>query len=77
MLCRQCGSSELSFQEASGGVLEETSDSGGVTLGTVRTNAGPMAIARVVGARPGDELTLRVADRALVGRRRRPARPGS
>jgi uncharacterized OB-fold protein len=68
-MCRRCGSLEFAPEPAPGGTLEETTESAGpdgpVTLGTVRTGAGPMVVARVVGARPGAEVNLRVREGAL------------
>ena len=37
-------------------------------LGTVRTDAGPMVVARVEGASPGERVALRVDDGALTAR---------
>jgi hypothetical protein len=42
-----------------------------VTLGTVRTSAGPVVIARVFGAQPGAAVALRVRDGVLEARRPR------
>jgi len=42
-----------------------TGPDGPVTLGTVRTDAGPMVVARVADARPGAAVTLRVVDGAV------------
>jgi hypothetical protein len=60
-MCRRCGSIEFAPERAADGTLEEATGS----LGTVRTDAGPMVIARVVGARPGATVTLRVVDGAV------------
>ena len=60
-MCRRCGSIEFAPEPAAGGTLEEATGS----LGTVRTDAGPMVIARVAGARPGAAVTLRVVDGAV------------
>lgn len=68
-MCSRCGSLEFAPEPAPGGTLEDATESAGpdgpVTLGTVRTSAGPVVIARVVGARPGAEVTLRVRDGAV------------
>ena len=60
-MCRRCGSLGFAPEPAAGGMLEEATGS----LGTVRTDAGPMVVARVAGARPGAAVTLRVVDGAL------------
>ena len=60
-MCRRCGSLGFAPEPAPGGTLEEATGS----LGTVRTDAGPMVVARVAGARPGAAVTLRVVDGAL------------
>ena len=60
-MCRRCGSLGFAPEPAPGGTLEEVTGS----LGTVRTDAGPMVVARVWGAQPGAAVTLRVVDGAL------------
>ena len=60
-MCRRCGSLGFAPEPAPGGTLEEVTGS----LGTVRTDAGPMVVARVAGARPGAAVTLRVVDGAV------------
>jgi hypothetical protein len=60
-MCRRCGSLGFAPEPAPGGTLEEATGS----LGTVRTDAGPMVVARVAGAQPGAAVTLRVVDGAL------------
>jgi uncharacterized OB-fold protein len=67
-MCRRCGSLEFTDVPAPTGVLEEIADAQPATLGTVRTAAGPVVVARVVGARPGAEVALRVSDGALEAR---------
>jgi hypothetical protein len=50
-------------------VLEETTAADPIVLGTVRTDAGPMVVARVEGASPGERVALRLDDRAVTARR--------
>jgi len=68
-MCRRCGSLGFAPEPAPGGTLEQATESAGpdgpVTLGTVRTDAGPMVVARVADARPGAAVTLRVVDGAV------------
>jgi uncharacterized OB-fold protein len=70
-MCAGCGNRACESEPAPEGRLEEaTTVAGGadgepVTLGTVRTCAGPVVIARVIGARPGATVALRVRDGAL------------
>jgi uncharacterized OB-fold protein len=68
-LCRGCGARELLAEQAGTGVLEETTAAETVVLGTVRTDAGPMVVARVDGASPGERVALQVDDGALTARR--------
>jgi uncharacterized OB-fold protein len=68
-LCRGCGSRDLRAEQADTGVLEEATAAGAVVLGTVRTDAGPMVVARVDAASPGERVALRVDDGALTARR--------
>ena len=68
-LCRGCGSRDLRGEQADTGLLEETTAADPVVLGTVRTDAGPMVVARVEGASPGERVALRVDDGALTARR--------
>jgi hypothetical protein len=75
-MCERCGGIEFDAQPAPDGVLEEatptaTPEGEPVTLGTVRTAAGPVVVARVVGARPGAVVALRMRDGALEARRPR------
>jgi hypothetical protein len=69
-MCRRCGS--LTFDEvpATDGILEEATDAPHATLGTVRTSAGPVVVARILGVRAGDRVALRVRDGALEARAR-------
>jgi hypothetical protein len=64
-MCRRCGSLRFDEVPAPDGVLEEVADG----LGTVRVGAGPMVLARVEGAAPGDAVALEVRDGALTARR--------
>ena len=50
-------------------MLEETTAADTIVLGTVRTDAGPIVVARVEGASPGERVALRVDDGALTARR--------
>jgi hypothetical protein len=65
-MCRRCGSLRFGEVAAAEGVLEEVA--GG--LGTVRVAAGPMVVARVLDAEPGDAVMLEVRDGALTARGR-------
>ena len=47
---------------------KEMTAAGPIVLGTVRTDAGPMVVARVEGASPGERVALRVDDGALTAR---------
>jgi len=67
-LCRACGSRELPAEQAGTGLLEETTAADPIVLGTVRTDAGPVVVARVEGASPGERVALRVDDGALTAR---------
>ncbi len=67
-LCRGCGSHDLPAEQADTGLLEETTAADPIVLGTVRTDAGPMVVARVDGASPGERVALRVDDGALTAR---------
>ena len=60
-MCRRCGSLEFAPEPAPAGTLEQATGS----LGTVRTDAGPMVVARVVGARPGRSRDVAGRDGAL------------
>ena len=78
-MCARCGGLEFAGEPAAGGTLESATTAAGpdgdaVTLGTVRTSAGPVVIARVIGARPGAEVALRVRESALEARRPRRAK---
>jgi hypothetical protein len=64
-MCRRCGSLRFGSVAAPDGVLEEVA--GG--LGTVRVGAGPVVVARVEGAAPGDAVALEVRDGVLIARR--------
>ena len=68
-LCRGCGSGDLRAEQADTGLLEETTAADPVVLGTVRTDTGPMVVARVEGASPGERVALRLDDGALTARR--------
>jgi hypothetical protein len=70
-MCRQCGSLEFDEVRAAEGILEELTPAQPATLGTVRTSAGPMVVARVVGVRAGARVALRVREGALEARRLR------
>src|SRR3954468_3888580 len=75
-MCARCGSLDFEAEPAAEGLLEEATTAAGpdgepVTLGTVRTAAGPVVIARVIGARPGGEVALRMREGALEARRPR------
>jgi ribosomal protein L40E len=59
-LCRSCGSQDLRPEQAEGGVLEETAAAQPAVLGTVRSDAGPIVVARVERAVPGERVVLRV-----------------
>ena len=78
-MCARCGGLEFAPEPAARGTLESATtaagpDGDGVTLGTVRTSAGPVVVARVIGARPGGEVALRLRDGALEARRPRRAK---
>ncbi|UGS33861.1 hypothetical protein DSM104329_00226 [Capillimicrobium parvum] len=79
-MCARCGGLAFDAEPAAGGTLESATTAAGgpdgeaVTLGTVRTNAGPVVVARVIGARPGSEVALRLRDGALEAWRPRRAR---
>ena len=64
-MCRRCGSPAFRDVPAPDGVLEELAVAQPATLGTVRTAAGPVVVARVLGARPGERVRLQVRDGAL------------
>jgi hypothetical protein len=68
-MCRRCGSLRFGSAEAPGGVLEEVAVAEPATLGTVRTDAGPVVVARVDGCAPGERVALEVCDGALTARR--------
>jgi uncharacterized OB-fold protein len=68
-LCRACGSRDLRAEQADTGVLEETTAADPVVLGTVRTDAGPMVVARVEDAAQGERVALRVDHGALTAHR--------
>jgi uncharacterized OB-fold protein len=70
-ICRRCGSLEFGEVPAPEGILEELAEAQPATLGTVRTAAGPVVVARVVGAKPGATVALRVRDGALEARKPR------
>ena len=70
-LCRACGCRELRSEQAGAGLVEETTAADPVVLGTVRTDAGPIVVARIEGALPGERVALQVEDGALT------ARPGA
>ena len=65
-MCRRCGSLRFGAGAAPDGVLEEVA--GG--LGTVRVAVGPMVVARVDGAAPGDAVALEVRGGALTAKPR-------
>ena len=67
-MCRRCGS--LRFEEipAPDGVLEEVAEAQAGIIGTVRTVAGPIVIARVDDAAVGAPVRLALQDGSLVAR---------
>jgi uncharacterized OB-fold protein len=67
-LCRACGSSDLRAEQAATGLLEETTAADRIVLGTVRTDAGPMVVARVEDASAGERVALQLDDGALTAR---------
>lgn len=82
--CPACGGDGLGETEVSSGKLEETTvlrraagraPRGPVRLGTVLLEGGGRAVARVVDAGPGDDVTVTVEDGAVVARPRPPAAP--
>jgi uncharacterized OB-fold protein len=64
-MCRRCGSLTFEDVPAGEGTLEEITEAQPATLGTVRTAAGPIVVARVICARAGARVTLRVRDGAV------------
>jgi hypothetical protein len=68
-MCRRCGSLAFDDVPAAEGILEEVTEAQPATLGTVRTSAGPMVVARVVDVGAGAPVALRVRDGALEARR--------
>lgn len=79
--CPTCGGDALGETEVDSGKLEGTTvlrHAAGreprepVTLGTVRLEGGGRAVARIVDAAPGDDVTVSVEDGAVVAR---PAEP--
>jgi uncharacterized OB-fold protein len=69
-LCGRCGSRAFTAQEARDGVLEQATEQRGpdgasLRLGTVRTDAGPVVIARLLGGEPGDAVRVRVRRGAI------------
>jgi hypothetical protein len=76
-MCARCGGLVFEPAPAPTGTLEAATTAAAgpegapVTLGTVRSDEGPVVIARVHGARPGDAVALRLRDGALEARRPR------
>lgn len=60
LLCPHCGSSSWNYRSAESGVLEScTRTRDGAWLGTVRTDVGPVVVARLAAeAHVGDALLL-------------------
>jgi uncharacterized OB-fold protein len=48
-VCPRCGGTTFSQRDAGRGVIEETTRNGETLLASVRTHAGPIVIARLVG----------------------------
>jgi uncharacterized OB-fold protein len=79
LLCSQCGGADWRDAVAESGVVEEATEAVFRTSGerlahriaSVRTDAGPVVIARLVdGVEPGAAVSLDVSDGAVTARRR-------
>jgi uncharacterized protein len=69
LLCPGCGGAQFAEEEVDAGTLEEVTSSG-VRVGSVRTSAGPLVVARVEnGAEEGDVAVGRADDGAIVAYR--------
>jgi uncharacterized OB-fold protein len=59
LVCPDCGGTAFRGEPVETGMVEAVADRGDVRLGEVRTSAGPLLIARLVGdAAPGAEVPL-------------------
>ncbi|HEY1370539.1 MAG TPA: zinc ribbon domain-containing protein [Gaiellaceae bacterium] len=58
-LCPSCGGSAWRSEDAAGGVVEQVSDVSAVHVAAVRTDLGPVVVARApASVRAGDEIEL-------------------
>jgi uncharacterized OB-fold protein len=68
LLCPRCGGAAFAEEEAARGTLEEVT-TGRVSIGSVRTKAGPLVVARIEGVEPGEVALGRADDGAVVAYR--------
>lgn len=69
LLCPRCGAAAFDEVETAYGVLEEATRVG-VAIGSVRTDAGPLVVARAEsGVEPGEVAVGRADDGAVVAYR--------